>query len=79
VQHQLAVVLGENEVDAEALEVAGKQQVRVGDDDRVGDRMRRNGLDMGGASRLRHVAAWKQPVEFIVQTQKEITEIKVNT
>ena len=77
VQHQLAVVLGEHEVDAGALEVAGEQQARVGDDDRVGRRMRRNGVDMGRASRLRAVATWKRSVEFIGQTQKETTAIKV--
>ena len=46
VQHQLAVVLGEDEVDARALEVAGEQQMRVGNDDRVRRRMCRNAVDM---------------------------------
>ena len=46
VQNQFAVVAGKNEVDARALEVAGEEQMRIGNDDRVGRRMRRNGVDV---------------------------------
>ena len=46
VQDQLAVVLGKDEVDARSLEIAVEQQMRVGDDDRAGRRMRGNAVDM---------------------------------
>jgi hypothetical protein len=41
VQDQFLVVVGKDQVDAGALEVAVKEQLRVGNDDRICRRMRR--------------------------------------
>jgi hypothetical protein len=45
-QDQFPAVAGKYEVDTRALEVAGEQQMRVRNDDRVGRRTRRNVVDM---------------------------------
>ncbi len=50
VQNQFVVVMGKDEVDAFTLEVAVEQQLRIGNNDGVGGRMRRmlgHRLDVG--------------------------------
>ena len=46
VQDEFVVVAGQDQVDAGPLEVAGEQQMGVGNDDGVRRRMRRNAIDM---------------------------------
>ena len=45
-QDELAVVAGENQVDARSLEVAVEQQVGIRNGNGVGRRMRRNAADL---------------------------------
>ena len=50
-QHEFAVVAGQDQVDARPLEIAGEQQMGVRNDNGVGRRMRRNLVDMELAGR----------------------------
>jgi hypothetical protein len=64
VQNQLAIVAGKNEVDTRALEVAGEEQMRIGDDDRVGRCMSRNGIDVDMPMRVGSRPSRQQVIDF---------------
>jgi len=69
---QFMAVLGDDKIGAGALEVAGEQQVRVLDDDRVLWRMSRYGLDMHLRLRVKTVTRRRQTsVKFSNKIQKD--------
>jgi hypothetical protein len=64
---QFAVSVGKDQVDAGSFEVRAEQQMRVGNDNRVGRRMRGRMLDMHMGMRSRAVSGYG--VEFANEIQ----------
>ncbi len=70
-EHELAIGVGDDEIDAAALEVASEEQMRVLDDNRVRRRLGRHRLDM----RLRlgvvsHAIGRQSAIEFSDEIQR---------
>ena len=78
VQDQFAVVAGQDEVDARALEVAVEEQIGVRNDNGVRRRMRRNAVDVDRTMGVRTMDARQHVSKFAGQTQNGTVAAKVN-
>ena len=72
-QDEFAIAAGKDQVDARALEVAGKKQMGIRNDNSVGRHMRRNVVDLDVTKRVRSrvgsIAVRQQISEFTGQAQ----------
>ena len=74
-QNQFLIVLGQDQVDARALEIAVEQQVRIRHQNGVGRRMAGHGIDVKVAVERRTYAVNRHlGVEFAGVIQKGATE-----
>ena len=77
-QHQFAVAVGEDQIEARPLEVAVEQQVGIRNDNGVGRRMRRNAVDVDRTMEMRTMAVRQHIGKFAGQTQNGTVAAKVN-
>jgi len=77
-QDELAVLGRQNEVDARPLEIAGEEQMGIGNNNGAGRRMRRYAVDTQVPNGLGTLAISLQIGEFTSQAQKGTIGAKVN-
>src|SRR5205814_992235 len=76
-QHQFAVIASEDEVDARPFEIAGEQQMRIGNNDGTGRCMRRNAVDMDMRIRMRALTVRQYIVKFAGQAQRAPSPLRL--
>ncbi len=73
VQDEFAVVAGQDQVDAGALEVGVEQEMRVGNDDRIRRRMHMAGIQMGEMGMTPRTFRGNRAVKFASVIQRATT------
>ena len=72
-QDELAVVAGQDQVDARALEIGVEQEMRVGNDDRIRRRMHMAGIQMGEMGMTPRAFRGNRAVKFASVIQRATT------